>query len=171
MESLETRFWSKVDRSGECWLWTDAPSSNGYGYVKVDGKRRRAHRVAWELTNGPIPKGKGYHGTCVLHRCDVRLCVNPAHLFLGTNAENIADRETKGRGWMPRYRGADCAWAKITEAQVVEIRAASGPQTAISARFGISQQQVSRIRAGKRWAHQSPSLNTSAAAPNKEATQ
>ena len=95
--TIQERFWSKVDRSGECWLWTAAKVQ---GYGSFDG--RRAHRVAWELAYGPIPKGVGYHGTCVLHRCDTPACVNPAHLRLGTQADNMADRDAKGRQRRPR---------------------------------------------------------------------
>lgn len=146
------RFWAKIDKTGgadSCWLWTDAPTVHGYGHMWIEGKHRRAHRVAWELANGPIPEGEGHHGTCVCHRCDVRRCVNPAHLFLGTHAENIADRNAKGRS--AGAKGETHGRAKLTAAQVVEIRAASGPQTAIAARFGISQSQVGRIRRGKLW--------------------
>lgn len=97
-------FWSKVDRSapGGCWLWKQAPIANGYGRTTVGYRRVLAHRLAWELTHGAIPDG-----LCVLHRCDVRLCVNPAHLFLGI-ADNNADRDAKGRG-ANRHGAFKCA--------------------------------------------------------------
>jgi hypothetical protein len=95
---LRDRFEARTSRhAGACWLWTGSRSAEGYGSIRVDGKMRKAHRVAWELANGPIPAGAGAHGTCVLHRCDNPSCVNPDHLFLGTNADNARDRQAKGR--------------------------------------------------------------------------
>jgi len=96
------RFWSKVDKSGECWTWTagsaGAPSSGvKYGSFWVGGKAKnggrslRANRVAFETVNGPIPPGM-----CVCHRCDNPRCVRPDHLFLGTSEDNSRDRHAKG---------------------------------------------------------------------------
>ena len=102
-EKTTQRFLAKVSASNDqgCKLWTGARIKRyGYGQfgVKVDGKwgMRRAHRVAWEIAHGPIPDG-----LCVLHDCDVTNCVNPAHLFLGTQTQNMADMRAKGRGSTP----------------------------------------------------------------------
>jgi hypothetical protein len=95
---LVNRFWSKVNKTETCWLWTSNVHTNGYGQIAEsrNGRLRQrwlwAHRVAWELTHGPIADGLR-----VLHRCDVPTCVNPDHLFLGTQIENIADSVRKGR--------------------------------------------------------------------------
>lgn len=87
-------FFSKVDTSGECHIWTGAISDTGYGAFKLDGKLMGAHRAAWIIAHGPIP-GKAE----VCHSCDVRSCVNPAHLWLGAHEENMDDMVSKKRHW------------------------------------------------------------------------
>lgn len=94
------RFWAKVDRSGgpdACWNWTASLGTKGYGHIKVGGKMLRSHRLSWEIRNGPIP-----NGLRVCHSCDNRRCCNPSHLWLGTDADNIRDRDAKGRQTTPR---------------------------------------------------------------------
>lgn len=90
--SLPERFWSKVQKTDGCWLWQGATTGAGYGGFNIKGDLIGAHRVAYELTFGPIPDG-----LLVCHTCDVRHCVNPAHLFLGTHTDNMQDCKTKGR--------------------------------------------------------------------------
>ena len=84
---------AKGEKTDGCWLWTGATASYGYGKMMLDGETVRAHRAAYLLLVGPIPDG-----LYVLHRCDVRRCVNPAHLFLGTPSDNTKDMLAKGRG-------------------------------------------------------------------------
>lgn len=138
------RFWSKVNKTPTCWLWT-ATRSREYGqFWKPDGTRILAHRMAWELTHGPIPDG-----LFVCHNCpggDNPLCVRPDHLFLGTQADNIRDMTSKGRH----------PFAKITPEQAREIKAllASGVgPTAIAARFELSRSGVKAIQRGSTWKH------------------
>jgi len=90
--SFEDAFWSKVDRTGDCWIWQSSRFATGYGRVTYQGKSAYSHRVSWTLTNGEIPNG--FH---VCHHCDNPPCVRPDHLFLGTPLDNMRDRDRKGR--------------------------------------------------------------------------
>jgi len=102
--TLEERFWSKVDTTGECWEWTAAKSGGGYGYIGVGkSKVARAHRLSYEWANGEIPQGM-----YVCHSCDNRKCVNPSHLFLGTPTDNMKDMDEKGRRVFPSSLKTHC---------------------------------------------------------------
>src|SRR5687767_4720826 len=91
---LSERFWEKVRKTDGCWLWTASRNAKGYGQIMYQRRPIHAHRVSWQLANGPIPDG-----LCVLHRCDNPQCVNPGHLFLGTIVDNNRDMFAKGRAW------------------------------------------------------------------------
>lgn len=90
--SAEERFWSKVDKSGDCWVWIASTSSKGYGKFWFRNWHWRAHRVSWILANGEIPEGMH-----ILHECDNPPCVNPDHLTSGTQLDNMKDKVQKGR--------------------------------------------------------------------------
>ena len=164
-------FRDRVDQSGgpdACWPWT-AGREKLYGRVKWRGRMWLAHRVAWILAHGPIPLGEGHHGTCVLHRCDTPLCCNPAHLFLGTQIENIRDRDQKGRHRAavgerngththPErvVRGDVHPNAKLTVADVLDIRrraAAGEPKAALARAFGVSPCTIRNVVVRRTWAH------------------
>lgn len=144
------RFEAKVDRSGgpsACHLWTASVDHNGYGQMWSKGALHGAHRVAYEIAHRPIPDG--LH---VCHRCDVRLCVNPAHLFIGTVADNSSDKTSKGR----QAVGEAFPHAKLTGKSVCAIRQdlASGMSLRRTARrHGVGQTTVFKIKAGQRWKH------------------
>lgn len=144
----------KINRETLCWEWTKSKSSNGYGviYARIDGKRKmvRMHRLAWEVYNGPIPKGK-----CVLHQCDVRHCVNPNHLFIGTREDNIRDMFEKGRH--RAVRGNKVNTARLTAAdvrKVITLKTMLGKDNQIIANmFGVTRGAISKIMNGRNWAH------------------
>lgn len=147
------RFWAKVDKQdGGCWPWT-ACTVQGYGRIKIGGRRGEqldAHRLSYEMARGPIPSA-----LVVMHSCDNRLCVNPAHLSLGTVGDNNRDRDQKGR--CSTKQGQENLAAKLTEDQVREIRRlAAGrlrTQKEIAAAHGVSVRTIESIVAGKTWKH------------------
>lgn len=151
--TFEARFREKVAFHGpdDCWNWTAAFDRHGYGRIGKDGGTVSAHRASWEIHNGAIPVGLG-----VLHRCDTPSCVNPRHLFLGTQTDNMHDMHQKKRGKMPvavRRFGERNGASKLDVGDVEKIRALAGvePQRAVAAKFNISPAQVCRIQTGKRW--------------------
>lgn len=177
---IDARFWSKVDKTGDCWVWTAGTRGRGshrYGAIRINGKNRSAHRVSWELTNGPIPGG-----LVVCHHCDNPPCVRPDHLFLGTVQDNALDRDRKGRSGLPasnqnpdhiRHRaagirayweqhpgaraGSKAGFSKLTEQQALEIiatyKAGGITQEQLGRRYGVNQRTVSTIITGTHWRH------------------
>ena len=160
------RFWNRVDRTGDCWLWTGPKTGNGYGAIREDYPSRKqvsAHRASWVIHFGPIAPGLE-----VCHHCDNPICVRPEHLFLGTTKANAVDRSRKGRSGAgdrsgrrlhpERYpNGSDVIGAKLTDdvVRVMRQRYASGQANmpALAAEHGVSVNTVSRIINRLAWSH------------------
>lgn len=160
--AIERRFWAKVedDPGSGCWIWTGAQNNRqGYGAVRIGKQRYLAHRAAFTIAFGsPGPDD------LVLHRCDNPRCVNPDHLFVGTQADNVHDMIVKGRhchgdAWRARNlehlpRGEDHPNSKLTWADVALIRdamARGGSVNGLARRFGVSARTISNVRDRKAW--------------------
>lgn len=142
-------FWLKVDKRGsdDCWEWLAYRNPCGYGRVRLGPAGKfYAHRIAYYLATGKQPGS-----LCVCHHCDKPGCCNPVHLFLGTDADNVADMVAKGR--LGPREGVSNGSAKLTEAQVLEIRASNATGVALAAKYGIYQTTISDIRLRRRWKH------------------
>lgn len=134
----------------KCLLWKGSLATQGYGRLKLGGKAVYAHRAAYEEWVGPIPDGM-----LVLHSCDVRGCINPLHLSVGTHRDNMSDMVRKGRS--PRSRGErNGGGRKLTESQVVRILRDPRKRKEIAADYGVSVRMIGKIRARKLWAHITP---------------
>lgn len=154
----ERRFWPHVTKTDKCWIWTGALAGrDGRGQVRIDirdgsGKviavqSVYAHRFSWELHKGTIPDG-----LFVLHKCDVPSCVNPDHLFLGTHAVNMTDRNKKGR----QAKGESHPRAKLKESDIHlirQMRQAGKTHKAIADFFGVCRTTIRVILAGLHWKH------------------
>ena len=165
--SLEDRFWEKVNKCGPtpehvsglgpCWIWTGTKDRNGYGQTSYadpigDWRKLFTHRVGWFLANGQIPEG-----VRVLHKCDNPICCNPDHLFLGTQLDNIADMQKKGRNRGLRHAvGEGNNSAKLTEDGVRDIRsrAENGEKLyEIAFSYGMTRQAIANCVFRRTWKH------------------
>lgn len=149
---FKQRFEASVSRGEkeECWMWNRRLNSSGYGTIREPGRGGRmllAHRASFQLHIGPIPEG-----LCVCHRCDVRACVNPEHLFLGTNLDNVKDRDAKGRCRSGAPHGESNGNAKLNSMDALAIKSDTRTHKAIAADYGISRSTVTNIKLGLTWA-------------------
>lgn len=152
------RFWDKVliIPFSECWEWTGSRNKEGYGHFRIANKVVKAHRVSFELKNGPIPK---YSLIC--HKCDNPSCVNPCHLFLGTHKDNKMDCVSKNRhykyGKPPHVPGEKCGQHFLKEKQVIAIRKeyrnGYGEMTRLAIKYGVTRGSIYRIITRKNWKH------------------
>jgi hypothetical protein len=147
--SHATRFWLKVEKSQPemCWLWKGGKRPNGYGRISVKNVGVNTHRFSWELHNGPIP-----YGMVVRHSCDTKLCVNPSHLSIGTQKDNLSDMVSRGRS----LQGVRNHASKLTELDVRFIRHwLKGPYFLrdIGRAFGVSTMPIMGIKHRRQWTH------------------
>lgn len=133
----------RIPESG-CWVWMSTIHENGYGRVCAGKKPFYAHRVSYEQKYGPIPSGM-----MALHHCDVRCCVNPDHIFVGTQQNNMTDKVRKNR----QAKGISHGNAKLTEDQVLEIKYSSETSIKLAAKFDYSASMIRAIKNGKLWKH------------------
>lgn len=134
-----------IDKSGSCWEWTGRRNKSGYGLTAIRGGSELAHRAYWQLVVGEVPGDM-----CLLHSCDNKKCVNPAHLRIGTHAENMA--EAKERNRMRQMRGSDNGMAKISYQIAEEIRAdKTSSNVSLAKKYGVSDVVISKVRLGKSW--------------------
>lgn len=146
-ETLAARFASKIapEPNSGCWLWTGSHDDKGYGRIALTrGRPISAHRASWMIHFGEIPRG-----LVVCHKCDVRSCVNPDHLFLGTNKDNSQDAVRKGR----MAFGARQGGAKLTDEIVRKIRLSIEGPAALAKQYGVSHATIIRARRGDCWRH------------------
>jgi hypothetical protein len=135
---------SRLAENG-CWEWVGYFGSGGYGMMSRNGKNARAHRVSYEAYKGSIPKGM-----VIRHTCDNPACINPDHLVLGTQQENVADRESRNRR---NVKGEQIGTAKLSEADVVNIRMSNESLDVLADRYNVDRSNIWMIKAGKSWKH------------------
>jgi hypothetical protein len=138
--SVRDRFLKKIIvEPDSCWIWTGTTLANGgYGYMSIGKTQRGAHRLSWEHFCGSIP-----NELCVLHKCDVRICVNPDHLFLGTDADNMTDKKNKGRA----RNGEN----KLTREEAMEIRSSTIKNCHLARKYGVTPGLIGHIKRGRCW--------------------
>ena len=146
--SLEQRITDSYipEPNSGCWIWVAGINACGYGTIGVNYKSQLAHRVSYQVFRGSFPKNKK-----ILHRCDMPCCVNPDHLFVGTQADNVRDMESKKRAYHPR--GENNGLAKITEADVRMIRADPRGERSIARSMGLTRAIVRGVKIGRTWGH------------------
>lgn len=144
--SLKERFYQYVKQGDGCWRWLSYVDPQGYGRLNIDGKPILASRLSYLLHHGDIPNGK-----VVCHKCDNPTCVNPKHLFIGSQADNMADMIEKGRDRHKCLSGVQHHRAKLDPERASAIRASDEPTAVLARRYNISRATVHSIKTGRTW--------------------
>jgi hypothetical protein len=139
-------FWDRVQKGPTCWEWKGDRGHQRYGRISIRRRHEYAHRVAWELTNGPVPAGM-----CVMHRCDNTWCVRPDHLELGTPAENMGDMKAKGRARSGGRWNPGLPKLTMEAARTIRREAATTTQAQQARRFGVSPRAIQLVLEGRSW--------------------
>jgi hypothetical protein len=146
--TLRERFDTYTKRADGCWEWLGYRDPNGYGRLNVGGRPILASRVSYLLHYGDVPGGK-----YVCHKCDNPPCVNPEHLFLGTQADNVADMQAKGRARKRGLPGVSHHAAKLTDDRVRAIRSSDASDAALAKEFGVTRATIHAVRHRRTWTH------------------
>lgn len=153
--SVKEKFEAKYtpEPNSGCWLWIGAIAASGYGTLSIGGRPAYAHRLSWQLYRGPIPSGYA-----ICHKCDIRTCVNPDHLFPGTLTDNNRDMCRKGRHWSvvnrsSSLKGVEQAGAKLTDEDVLVIRRSGLSYRALGRQFGVSHTLIRHVVSRRNWKH------------------
>lgn len=144
--SVEQRFWSNVvgEPNSGCWLWMGPVDENGYARFRVGARKARMHRWAFETLVRPLSRSE-----IVCHKCDVPACVNPSHMFIGSQRDNVEDKVKKGR----QSVGRKSPCAKLTEDQVRDIRASDETNRALGRKYGVTHGIIGKIKNREDWKH------------------
>jgi hypothetical protein len=147
-DTTKQRFFDKVEKTATCWNWNGSTINGKYGHMFIPSinKNALAHRISWVIANGEIPEGEGFHGTCVLHKCDNPKCVNPDHLFIGTHKDNMADRQYKGRHPNAKLNVETAREVKSLLKKGVDMKD-------IAIKMGVHKATISDIFIGRAWKH------------------
>lgn len=136
------RLLSNSKRNGACLEWQGAPTLKGYGQISINNKPHRPHRIIYELVHGSIPSGE-----CVAHLCDNPKCIEPDHLALATNQENLLDRDKKNR----QARGSRQGHSILTEENVRHIKSSAATNQELAYKYSVSKSTIGKIRTGVNW--------------------